>query len=304
MNTSTLLATSHQRPEAAVIASLALDHRDPQQTRWDQIPGTKTPVIISQSGIALASMEFLQSAPTRPSIHTQLTTKEDLLAYLKDQSGTENIVAIFARREKLTFSAFLSYHRPDTPSWLSHTATVAYQHSHQFQKWQKCNGQKMGQDDFATFLDENSLDIINPTGAEVVTFASHLEVTRTERFKSARNLANGEVAFTFTNESSGDSQVKFPTEMTLSIPIWIGGDRIALKAKLFYRVIEGELTFWYKIMNLEDTIDHLFEEDVTWFRLQINPLMQDGVQPASLENFRLYRGTPPATPAPLPLPSL
>ena len=63
-------------------------------------------------------------------------------------------------------------------------------------------------------------------------------------------------------------------------------DRIALKAKLFYRVIEGSLTFWFKLMMLEETIDHLFGEDTEWMKTEVGDLAQ------------VYTGPAPAAPTP------
>ena len=295
MDPDTLL--SEHLTSAGVAAALALRHVDPHQTHVDTLEGV--PVLLSQPDVRIHSLEHLLPEPKNPRIDVNLYTKQDLVAYLKAQTVKPNTTgstaescagygspAIFADRQKLSFTAILDYHQPGVPSWCRHTVSVAYQHSHQFTRWKAADNKKMDQEAFAMFLDENVNDIINPTGAEVVTFASKLEVTRTEKFKSHCNLSNGEVAFTFTNDSSGDSTVKFPTEMTISLPIWINGDRIALKAKLFYRVIEGKLTFWFKLMMLEETIDHLFVEDTEWMRTQVGDLAQ------------VYTGTGPAAPTP------
>lgn len=298
MDPDTLL--SEHLTSAGVAAALALRHVDPHQTHVDTLEGV--PVLLSQPDVRIHSIEHLLPEPKNPRIDVNLYTKQDLVAYLKAQTVKPNTTgstaescagygspAIFADRQKLSFTAILDYHQPGVPSWCRHTVRVAYQHSHQFNRWKEADNEKMDQEEFATFLDENVNDIINPTGADVVSFATQLEVTRTEKFKSHRNLSNGEVAFTFTNESTGDSTVKFPTEMTLSLPIWINGDRIALKAKLFYRVIEGSLTFWFKLMMLEETIDHLFGEDTDWMRTEVGDLAQ------------VYTGPAPAAPTPHPI---
>lgn len=288
MDPTDILDNAALTTNAAVAAGIALALRDPSKTKVLTL-SNGIPLLISQEGLTLQSHEHLLPAPKRPTIHVALYTRADLLDYITNQAiiyrpapadseATDPAIApafnppadrtvIFANRQDLSFHAIIGYHQPGLPSWCSHTARVKYQHSHQFGRWKGMDGKKMSQEDFATFLDENVSNIIEPTGAEVVTFAANLEVTRTERFKSSRNLNNGQVAFTFTNEAGeGQSEVKFPTEMTLSIPIWINGDTIAIKAKLFYRMSEGKLTFWYKLMMLEETIDHLFNEDVEWLR--------------------------------------
>lgn len=272
---------------AGVAAALALKTVDPGTVRFET--EQHMPLMLSQPDVKVRSLEHLLPAPVDPTIKIDLFTKEDLVAYLTAQSVRENgpgkadHPVIFANRNKLCFTAFIDFHRAGLPSWCRHSVAVTYDHSHQFKRWMANDNKKMSQEAFGNFLDENVTDILNPSGADVVTFATQLEVTRTERFKSATNLANGEVSFTFTNESSGDSTVKFPTEMTLSLPLWINGERIAIKAKLYYRVIQGELNFWYKLMMIEETIDHLFNNDTVWLSSAVTGLAE------------LYRG-----PAPLP----
>lgn len=279
---------------AGVSAALALQHADPDSTKFEVAEGV--PLILAQPQVKIISLEHLLPAPVRPRVAVQLTSKEDLINYLTQQAKREgDNPAIFADRDHLTLTAFLDYHRPGAPSWCLHRVTVAYKESHQFARWKAANGKKMGQEEFATFLEENITDILNPTGADVVTFATHLEVTRTERFKEARNLANGEVNFTFTNESSGDSAVKFPTEMTLSLPLWINGDHIAIKTKLYYRVIEGRLSFWFKLMHLEETIDHLWNEHIGWLRSEAEGTLEAPVSPRLAI---VYNGLPPTAPEP------
>lgn len=295
MNPSTLTDT---KTEAGIVASLALE-----TLKTESITQNGIPILVAPTNAKLLSLERLLTAPHRPAIAVNLTSLKDLHAYLiaqaltgtdpmatvsTDGSGYDNIV-VFADRNNLRWHAFIDYHHISSPRWLNHTATVQYEHSIQFTTWKKNDGRKMGQGDFAEFLDENVLDIINPTGSDVVTFASCLEARRTEIFKAAKNISNGEVSFIWSNESSGDSTTKFPTEMTLGIPLWTNGELISLPVKLFYRVESGHLEFWYKLRTLEKIIDELFNEDVKWIA-------------EALSNVgKVYRGTPPATPGVLAL---
>lgn len=299
MQPSTLENT---KTEAGIVAALALGHTKHELITQNGVPILLTPS--SSGGIDRKSLELLLNAPHRPIIHVKLATSKDLHAYLVKQStkipddsvASDNVV-VFADRDKLTFHAFLDYHHQaleeerwhEEHRWLNHSASVTYKESHQFGVWKKNDGMKMSQEEFAEFLDENVLDITDPTGSDVVSFASCLEARRTEVFKSSKNLSNGEVQFNWSNESSGDAVTKFPTDMKIGIPIWTNGEKIMIPVKLFYRVSEGQLLFWYKLRQLEDIIDKLWNEDVTFIA-------------ESLSNIgSVYQGLPPSVPTPLPV---
>lgn len=292
MQTSTLENT---QTEAGIVAALALGHTKHELIIQNGVPILLTPG--SSGGIDRKSLELLLNAPHRPSIHVKLATSKDLHAYLvkqstkiPDDSATSDNVVVFADRDKLTFHAFLDYHhQAEDHRWLNHSASVTYKESHQFGIWKGSDGEKMSQEEFAEFLDENVLDITDPTGSDVVSFASCLEARRTEVFKSSKNLANGEVQFNWSNESSGDAVTKFPTDMKIGIPIWTNGEKIQIPVKLFFRVSEGQLLFWYKLRQLEAIIDTLWNDDVKFIA-------------ESLSNIgSVYQGLPPSVPTPQPV---
>ena len=303
MQPSTLENT---QTEAGIVAALALE-----ATKHELITQNNVPILLTadgNGGVKRTSLEHLLDTPLRPSVHVKLATSKDLHQYLANQAnwnrseiesalvgvasepplGLDNVV-VFADRDKLNFHAFLDYHHVTGGRWLNHSASVTYKESHQFGIWKKHDGVKMGQEAFAEFLDENVLDITDPTGADVVAFASCLEAHRTEIFKSSTNLGNGEVKFNWSNESSGDSATKFPTDMKIGIPIWTNGEKILIPVKLFYRVSEGKLLFWYKLRNLENIIDQLWNEDVKF------------ISEALLSIGTVYQGLPPSAPSPQPI---
>lgn len=301
MQPSTLQET---QTEAGIVAALALE-----ATKHELITQNNVPILLTadgNGGVKRTSLEHLLDTPLRPSVHVKLATSKDLHQYLANQAnwnrtepplcgstsepplGLDNVV-VFADRDKLNFHAFLDYHHVTGGRWLNHSASVTYKESHQFGIWKKHDGVKMGQEAFAEFLDENVLDITDPTGADVVAFASCLEAHRTEIFKSSTNLGNGEVKFNWSNESSGDSATKFPTDMKIGIPIWTNGEKILIPVKLFYRVSEGKLLFWYKLRNLENIIDQLWNEDVKF------------ISEALLSIGTVYRGLPPSAPTAQPI---
>ena len=311
MKAHDILHNSLLQTEAAVTAALALAHRDPESTQIIDNPHLP-PVLVAQDQLNIVSLERFASRPLRPEIHIALHTARDLHAYVIAQTvrnSTDNGAlcpnpdqpVIFADRDTMTIKAFLDYHHAGNDArWLNHTAKVAFKNSHQFDRWKKVNGQQMTQEQFALFLDEVINDITAPSGAEVLSFAENLEATSTQVFKAAVKLASGETNYTFTDARDGDISTAIIDRFTIGIPIWQGGEKVAIEARLFHRIVDNKdkdgapngtksLRFWFTLRHLDEIIDTLFAEEVYFLRTAF-----ENVAP-------IYSGTPPTKPETLPL---
>lgn len=314
MKAANILHNDSLQTEAAVTASLALAHRDPQSTLFIENHSYLPPFLIAQDQLNIVSLERFAPRPLRPEIHIALHTARDLHAYVITQTlrnSTDKTIpsafpngdqpVIFADRDTMTIKAYLDYHHAGNDArWLNHTAKVAFKNSHQFDRWKKVNGQQMTQEQFALFLDEVINDITAPSGAEVLSFAENLEATSTQVFKAAVKLASGETNYTFTDARDGDISTAIIDRFTIGIPIWQGGEKVAIEARLFHRIVDNKdkdgnangtksLRFWFTLRHLDEIIDALFAEEVAFLR-------------TAFENIApIYSGTPPTKPETLPL---
>jgi uncharacterized protein YfdQ (DUF2303 family) len=319
-----ILHNSDLTTESAVAAALALAHRDPSQARITEERDYLPPLLIAPPDITLQSLERFMPSPLRPEIHIALHTARDLHTYVIAQTqrppdlasletaklatgirqieSTTHRPVIFADRDTMTIKAYLDYHHDDQPRWLNHTAKVAFKNSHQFDRWKRVNGQQMTQEQFALFLDEVINDIAQPAGAEVLSFAENLEATSTQVFKAAVKLASGETNYTFTDARDGDVSTKIVERFTIGIPIWQGGEKVAIEARLFHRIVDNKdkdgapngtksLRFWFTLRHLDEIIDTLFAEEVTFLRTAF-----DKIAP-------IYSGTSPGAPNEIKLPA-
>lgn len=317
MKAHDILHNSLLQTEAAVTAALALAHRDPASTQIINPEGefpNLPQLLVAQDALTLVSLERFAPHPLRPEIHIALHTARDLHAYVIAQTlrnSTDKTTpsafpngdqpVIFADRDTMTIKAFLDYHHAGSDArWLNHTAKVAFKNSHQFDRWKKVNGQQMTQEQFALFLDEVINDITAPSGAEVLSFAENLEATSTQVFKAAVKLASGETNYTFTDARDGDISTAIIDRFTIGIPIWQGGEKVAIEARLFHRIVDNKdkdgnangtksLRFWFTLRHLDEIIDTLFAEEVAFLRTAF-----EDVAP-------IYSGTPPTKPETLPL---
>ncbi len=122
------------------------------------------------------------------------------------------------------------------PSHVEHTCTFPCPLTHEWQQWMGMNNKDMGQVDFAEFVENNLLDIVDPDGASLLTACLSFQDTGSAEFKSAVRLEDGRVQFSYI-EKDKTGELKFPAKLTLALPVFEGMDtRFSLEAKLRYRV--------------------------------------------------------------------
>lgn len=306
--------------ESAVAAALALAHLpDPAAVRL-MTTGGGPDFLITQKGLVIESLEKFKETPHRAKIRVALDTAKDIHSYIlaqallptvgAERTESEDNPVIFASRENQSITAFIDYHHKEEDRWLNHTAFVQYKHSHQFKRWLDQNNKHMTQDQFALFIDEMLQDFESPekepgkpkmpTAAEMLSFATSLEVYSDQVFKSSTKLASGETEFTFTDARKGDVSTKIIDEFTIGIPIWQGGQKIAVTAKLFHRLVDNKdsagaptgtksLRFWFTLRHVERIIDALFAKEVEFLQTAFK-----GIAP-------IYSGTAPTIPEALTL---
>lgn len=302
-------------PESAVAAKLAFEIG--REHKPQELQTSAGPVLLVPTGLRAQFLEHHLPCPRRANAHIALYTAGDLAAYVKSQTVTTvnpvNNVAekactgivpisqtthhpvIFCDRETTSIVAILDYHKPFGASWLDHTAKITFKPSHQFKRWKDANGKRMSQDAFARFLDEVAKDIVDPASSLVVSFAENLEIYATTVFKSAIKASSGETTFTFTDERKGDISTPVIEEFTLGIPLWQNGEVVAIRARLFHRVVADpntgakSLNFWFELRQLEEIADKLFDEEVASLKKDLTGIAD------------IYMGTPPAKPTTTPL---
>ena len=301
MDPDTLISETENRSASAIVAALALDQRDPSKVRFEPATVDRPALILAQPDVEIKSLEHLGASPHRPSITVALDSAKDLHSYINEHVNTGvHHPVLFASRDKQSITAFLDYHTKDGPRWLNHTASVQYRQSHQFKRWMEMNNKQMTQDAFALFIDEMLQDFQNPTGAEMMTFATHLEAYSDQTFKSSTKLATGETELVFTDNRKGDVSTKIIEEFTLGIPVWMNGELVLVTAKLFHRLVDNKdsannptgsksLRFWYTLRHIERIVDVLFAAEVEFLRTAFAGIAT------------IYNGTAPEKPQALSL---
>lgn len=170
---------------------------------------------------------------------------------------------LFAKREDSSVTAILDYHG-DRPSWCSHKAHLTLKASPEWAAWQKLHNRQVPQFEFATFLEDRYVDLIDPDGATMLEMASNLEARASVNFKSAKNLQNGTIALEYVEEIEGKGtaggHLTIPKKFTIRLPIYYRGEPIELVARLRYKIQDTKLSFTVVFERLDTILDDAFAQ--------------------------------------------
>lgn len=147
------------------------------------------------------------------------------------------------------------------------TATYACPVSVEWKRWMgnsqhAADGkQAMTQANFMQFLEDNLLDITTPKSGLLLQSVRSFEAKKDVSFKSATRLEDGSIAFNYiesVNEVPQDGKLSLPSQFTITIPVFDGGQKYELDARLRYRVSGGGLQLWYELVNPHKVLEHAF----------------------------------------------
>lgn len=168
---------------------------------------------------------------------------------------------IFVDTETGRFEAILDYHAsPTEPAHKRHRVVYNCPQSKEWSAWIKNNNEKMTQEEFALFIEDNLLEIEEPNGAQMLEIASTLKATNSVNFRQSTRIDNGQVQFTYQETIDGQAghsgQFEIPEQIGLILRPFHGGASYRLRARFRYRITPSGLVLWYTLVR-----PHLVKED-------------------------------------------
>jgi uncharacterized protein YfdQ (DUF2303 family) len=215
------------------------------------------------------AIEAAGPAPARKKGTVQLTDVASFTQYLADQAHTDQCY-IYADMDSRTLTAVINDHMAgdESAGWRDHRAVYTAELSRELATWMKFDGEKLDQEAFAVFLEDNIADVVEPSGETLLQVALTLQATTGVDFKSHRRLDNGQVQLGYTETTTAtagaDGSLTIPREFTIGLRMFrnaVEGYRI--RARLKYRLGGGKLKFWYELDRVQNAIEDNFKEHVT-----------------------------------------
>jgi len=163
---------------------------------------------------------------------------------------------VFSDETTSKILAVLDYHAAleGAPRWGKHRIDLTLRHSEEWTTWKAKDGQRIPQMEFAEFVEDNGPDIIDPDAATMLEVARDLSAKSDVDFASAIRMNNGSVQFKYSEQTKGtfgNGSVEVPERFVISVPVYIGTDRVSVTARLRYRINAGKLTFWYDLLRAD-----------------------------------------------------
>lgn len=195
------------------------------------------------------------ATPHRKKVSVNVMDAASFIEYYQ-QFSDENS-RVFADETQSIVKAVLDYHgahSEGSPRWCQHILILKLRPAPEWTVWTEKNGQarKMTQMDFAEFIEDNAPDIVEPNAATMLEMARTLQAKTDVDFSSAIRMSNGQIQCTYNEQvkgTYGSGKVDIPEQFKISIPVYVGGERTPIIARLRYRLQNGKLSIWYDLLR-------------------------------------------------------
>lgn len=242
------------------------------------------PAVLRPEGYSLHTFEEHLHHPKGTAL-AKITcqTVGSFLAYI-ERYAEPGRTAVFVDLENAIFVGVIDYHENHTvPGWAHHRCIYQCPITPEWERWKAQNKTAMSQAEFAAFIEDAALEIVEPPAADMLQIAHTLQAKKKVEFKSGIRLDNGAHQLTYNEQIDGTAgptgQLKIPEQFSIGVQLFRGGDTYALQARFRYRINEGALRLWYELIR-----PHRVQDDAVTTLLQtIKQNLPEGTD--------LYEGT-------------
>lgn len=276
------------RNDAEVIAEIVSDHmRDGQVIELDE---RKVLLTIGQDGATkvVPMRDLLAPYDTRPRRREGIAYFEDLDSFVAHANRFKGSTsALFGSRGKTPqLVSVLDYHQAgeDTDGERArfgrHRGSYRFPLSAEWQAWHNPSLGKLGQQDFAEFLESRIVDVVDPkragdaiadlvstlgvtlaTPPRLLELSRGLQVRVNSKVAQQVTLASGEGQLLYAEEHADEkgAPLKIPTAFLIGIPVFEREDAYQLLVRLRYRVSQGAVTWALQVHDAERALVDAFE---------------------------------------------
>lgn len=229
-----------------------------------------TPFIIVPHGCELKTFPELRESPPHVNASVTVTSAAAFLAYFNRFANPDSTILVDIEKAKI--HGVIDYHIQEDdivlPQHGKHTVTYPCPLTPEAKKWFDNHKVAMNQADFAQFIEDGLLEIIEPSGSEMLEIASTLQAKNAVNFRSGVRLDNGQAQMTYEENIQGSAgvsgQLNIPQKIAIALRIFRGDDvAYRIEANFRYRIKEGKLSMWYELIRQhtarEDAVKQIIE---------------------------------------------
>lgn len=159
------------------------------------------------------------------------------------------------------------------PKLALHRATLALPFSLEWQTWTKASGMMMTHVQFATFLEENSYDVVSPVGADLLELCRDLQVIQNVNFGSSVRMGDvTNVEYKKESDATAKGTIALPQTIMLSIPVYFGEPPVPIQAYMRRQIDDGKLRLGVALSRAENVRQMEFHRIVDEVKASVDAL--------------------------------
>jgi uncharacterized protein YfdQ (DUF2303 family) len=228
-------------------------------------------------------------APERRRGTANVTTLESFIELTKRYKDADSAMFCDPTMNAASLTAVINYNRNGAEAaqrFGDHKVHYTFPYSDQWEKWNEVDGEWMMMSQFAEFIEDNVLDIIQPeqidpnkgiaqalraldvspgTPEQIIALSKGMKLNVRKTFNQAIDLNSGEVQFQFdvANSNKDNMPVVAPGAFVIAIPVFRQGDPLQVGVRFRYRGPENMgdvLKFRCDLYRLDHVFDMALQE--------------------------------------------
>lgn len=250
--------------EISTLTAVALGARSVNHPSTGQ---PTAPFVVAREDFKVQDLEKLLHRPVRRRGVENALNVPSFVAHVNRHKGPDTVIFCTPDLKVPRFKAIFNYHgegEDGLPGWGDFAALYSCPQSVEWKRWLEANGRKMNQTDFATFIEDNLLDIAEPAGADMLEISRTLEAKKSVSFASSVRLNNGAAELLYEENIQGTAakgKMQIPEQFALGIPVFVDGQAYKVFARLRYRIGNGgALQLWYDLVSPEKIFEDAFKQ--------------------------------------------
>lgn len=225
------------------------------------------PFVVAPSDYEAHSLEAYLPKPPRIRENRHLLDPDSFIQYY-NRFATPTSVIFASHHSNGKIRAEFDYHGDASdPQWREHSAVYECPQTDDWKAWVGINDLWLSQANFAEFIENHTVDIYKPNGAQMLEIATRMQATKNIHFTSGVSLQSGDIDFEFREETSATAdqpgkkdKFTLPQEITLGLSPFEGFDPYEVKAKFRYRITDGQLKMKIVLHRPDLVIKKAFDE--------------------------------------------
>lgn len=275
------------------------EYTKPQPITLEVMGGATVPAQITKDGVKVipisAYEEYLPN-PIRRKGAARMTDLDSFIALTNRHKNEESVIFANDSREAPGLTTVIDYHdRVDhhgedaLANFGEHEVTFRFPVSDEWKTWGGMNGQPMEMAQFARFLEDNIINVMEPglitfpegddpakrfvtllggtdkiaNASTLMDLATNLHVNETSIAGEVVRLNDGSGSITFQSDHQTTNaqgvKVVVPTMFALAIPVFRNDQAYRVFARLRYRKAGGKIIFSYELWRTDLVFDHAFD---------------------------------------------